>query len=98
MREMLKTLGILSWGACLLTLAYQGVAWVLTSHWPSISLLDILRAVFGMDILSLAGALPVDLAAKIIYVCFTTELPLFLWWTGASLFGLMVLSKTVLKK
>jgi hypothetical protein len=86
---MLKTIGILAWGGCLLTLAYQGIFWVIYKSWPSISLMDILRSVFDLNILTTVENLPVDIIVKASYVAFTTQFSLFLWWTGVIMFGLM---------
>jgi hypothetical protein len=86
---MLKTLGILAWGGCLLTLAWQGAAWAVTGAWPSITLMDVFGKLLGLDLLTLARQLPLDMAAKAAYVLFTTELTLFLWWAGVAMFGLM---------
>jgi hypothetical protein len=87
--SMLKTLGMLAWGGCLLTLAWQGAAWAVTGAWPSITLMDVFGKLFGLDLLTLARQLPPDMAAKAAYVLFTTELTVFLWWAGVALFGLM---------
>lgn len=86
---MLKSLGILAWGGCLLTLAFQGLSWVVTGSWPTITLMSILSRFFGLDLLDVGSSLPLDLAAKAAYVLTTTELSLFLWWTGTALFCLM---------
>jgi hypothetical protein len=86
---MLKTLGILAWGGCLLTLAWQGAAWAVTGSWSSITLMDVFGKLFGLDLLTLARQLPLDIAAKAAYLLFTTGLPLFLWWAGVAMFGLM---------
>ena len=86
---MLKSLGILAWGGCLLTLIYQGITWVLNGSWTSITLMSVLRRLFGLDLLSAATELPLDVTAKVVYVAATTELALFLWWLGAALFALM---------
>ena len=88
---MLKLFGILAWGGCLVTLVYQGIYWVIQNSWPSLTLLDILRNLFGLDLLTAVGKLPLDVAAKALYVAFTTELSLFLWWTGVAMFGLLFL-------
>lgn len=87
--SMLKTLGILAWGGCLLTLAWQGATWAVTGAWPSITLMDVFGKLFGLDLLTLARQLPLDIAAKAAYVLFTTELSLFLWWAGVAMFVLM---------
>lgn len=94
---MLKTLGIIAWTGCLLVLAYQAVSWVIFAAWPSLTLMDMLASVFGIDSLSLAETLPFDIAFKAAYVCFTTQLNLFLWWTGVTFFGLAFVTKTVTK-
>ncbi|WP_272701281.1 potassium:proton antiporter [Desulfovibrio sp. Fe33] len=86
---MLKTLGILAWGGCLLTLAWQGIAWAVTGSRPSLTLMNVLGGLFGLDLPALALRLPLDIAAKAAYVLATTELALFLWWAGAAIFGLM---------
>lgn len=95
---MLKTFGILAWGGCLLTLAYQGIHWVIYKNWPSITLMDVLHGLFGFDLLSLLRNLPLDVAAKAIFVTFTTELTLFLWWAGVVLFVLMFILGLIRKK
>lgn len=84
---MFKSLGILAWGGCLLTLAYQGLTWVFTKSWPSLTLLDILHSFFGLDTLTIIRQFPVDIGVKILYVCFTTELSIFLWWLGVTMFA-----------
>lgn len=86
---MLKTLGILAWGGCLLTLIWQGAVWAVTGTRPVLTLMDVLSKLFGLDMLTLASEFPLDIAAKAAYVLVTTELALFLWWAGAALFGLM---------
>jgi len=95
---MFKTLGFLSWVGCLLTLAYQAGSWVLFKAWPSVTLLDILETFFGIDILTLIQHLSFEIAFKAIYVCFTTELAVFLWWTGVVMFGLMLTTMLLSKK
>lgn len=86
---MLKSFGILAWGGCLLTLANQGVGWILQGSWTSISLMDVLTRIFGFNLLDLVAKLPLEVAAKAAYVAVTTELALFLWWLGVALFALM---------
>lgn len=86
---MLKTLGILAWGGCLLTLAWQGAVWAVTGIRPVLTLMDVLSKLFGLNMLTLASELPLDIAAKAAYVLVSTELALFLWWAGVALFGLM---------
>ncbi|EGB13898.1 hypothetical protein DND132_0683 [Pseudodesulfovibrio mercurii] len=86
---MLKTLGMIAWIGCLMTLAWQGAAWAVTGSWPSITLMTVLGKLLGMDLLTLAGNLPLDVAAKAAYVLVTTEVAVFLWWSGVALFGLM---------
>lgn len=98
MHRMLKSLGILTWGGCLLTLAWQGVTWAVTGSWPSLTLMDVFGRLFGLDLLTLARSLPLDIAAKAAYVLFTTQLTLFLWWTGVALFGLMFASGLLRRK
>lgn len=85
---MLKTLGLLSWAGCLLTLAYQGISWLLFNAWPSLDLLSILETIFGLDLLQIIKTLPLDIVAKVFYLCATTELSLFLWWAGVGSFGM----------
>lgn len=85
---MLKSLGILAWGGCLLTLAFQGLTWVVTGSRTSVTLMSVLSRFFGLNLLDVGSTLPLDLAAKAAYVLLTTELSLFLWWTGAALFCL----------
>ena len=86
---MLKSFGILAWGACLLTLAWQGITFVLKGSWTSVTLMDVLGRVFGLDLLDAVIELPLDVAAKAVYMAMTTELAIFLWWLGAALFALM---------
>lgn len=95
MLSMLKSLGIISWGACLLTLAYQGISWVLFKSWPTLDLLSILHSLLGLDLLRAMEALPLDIFAKLIYVAFATELSLFLWWLGVGMFGLTFILQIV---
>ncbi|MGE4192381.1 MAG: potassium:proton antiporter [Pseudodesulfovibrio sp.] len=72
-----------------MTLAFQGVSWAVTGSWPPITLMTALGRLFGLDLLDIGSTLPLDLAAKATYVLMTTELSLFLWWTGTALFCLM---------
>ena len=94
---MLKSLGFLSWAGCLLTLAYQSVSWFLFNTWPTLDMLSTLHKLFGLDLLSVAEALPPGAVVKLLYVAMTTELSLFLWWTGVIMFGLMSISLIVRK-
>jgi hypothetical protein len=94
---MLKSLGFLSWAACLLTLTYQSVSWVLFNNWPELDMFSVLNTLFGLDLLSIVEALPLDATAKLLYVALTTELALFLWWTGVAMFVLMLICQLVRK-
>jgi hypothetical protein len=94
---MLKSLGFLSWAGCLLTLTYQSVSWVLFNTWPKFDMLSTLHTLFGLDLLSVAETLPLDTVAKLLYVALTTELSLFLWWTGVVMFGLMFITRIIRK-
>ncbi|BDQ32891.1 potassium:proton antiporter [Pseudodesulfovibrio portus] len=94
---MLKSLGFLSWAACLLTLAYQSVSWVLFNNWPELDMFSVLNTLFGLDLLSIVETLPLDATAKLLYVALTTELALFLWWTGVAMFVLMLIIQLVRK-
>lgn len=98
MHSMLKSLGMLAWGGCLLTLVWQGATWALTGAWPAPTLMDVLGRLFGLDLLTLARELPLDIAAKAAYVLFTTQLAVFLWWTGVALFGLMFVAGLLRRK
>lgn len=98
METMLKTIGIIAWVGCLLVLAYQAVSWVLFASWPSVTLMDALHTVSNIDFLSIIESLPFDVAIKAVYVCFTTQLSLFLWWTGAFSFSMTFASKILIKK
>jgi hypothetical protein len=51
--------------------------------------MDVFGKLFGLDLLTLARQLPLDIAAKAAYLLFTTGLTLFLWWAGVVMFGLM---------
>lgn len=95
---MLKIAGFLAWGGCLLVLSYQGLSWALFNEWPSITLLDVLDAIFNIDILSIIQAFPLGIAARTLYICFTTQLSLFLWWAGVVMFGLMFINQFLTKK
>lgn len=97
-KKMLKTLGIIVWTGCLLVLGYQAASWVLFATWPSITLMDALSTVSNLDYFSIINSLPFDLAIKAAYVCFTTQLSLFLWWTGATLFGLALTTTVIFSK
>lgn len=94
---MFKSLGFLCWIACLLVLACQSAIRLLSGSWPHLSLFDALRTLFGLDLLTAAETLPLDAAAKLLYVALTTELTLFLWWLGVAMFGLMFLTHMVRK-
>lgn len=98
MQIMLKTIGIAAWVCCLLVLAYQAISWVLFAAWPSVTLMDALHAITNVDFLSFIESLPFDMAIKATYVCFTTQLSLFLWWAGAFSFALTFAAKIILKK
>lgn len=94
---MLKSLGFLSWTACLLTLAYQSASWFLSGRWPGLDMFTVLRTLFGLDLLSVVEAVSLETAAKALYVALTTELALFLWWLGVAMFCLMFLSQMLRK-
>ncbi len=98
MDSMLKNIGILAWVGCLITLAYQSVSWVIFKAWPSVTLLDVLHSLFGIDLLSFVNALPLDIAAKAVYVCFTTQLTLFFWWLGVALLVAQSLTYIFIRK
>ncbi len=83
---MLKNIGIIAWAGCLMVLAYQGIYWMLYASWPSITLFDAYRTI-GFDTVSLIQSMPLEMATKIVYLCFTTELPIFLWCIGAFFFA-----------
>jgi hypothetical protein len=85
-----KTLGIITWSACILVLGYQSVTWVVTASWPSVTLMDT-GARLGLDLLTLARSLPLEFAIKGAYVLVTTELSVALWWVGAAFFALAFL-------
>ncbi|BCS87426.1 potassium:proton antiporter [Pseudodesulfovibrio sediminis] len=91
-------MGFISWIGCLLVLGYQAGSWVLFKAWPSITLLDLLQIVFGIDLLSLIQHFSLEVAFKAAYVCFTTELVLFLWWLGVVMFALMIATQILFKK
>ncbi|MBI9079135.1 MAG: potassium:proton antiporter [Pseudodesulfovibrio sp.] len=95
---MLKSLGIIAWIGCLLVLAYQGISWILFACWPSLTLMDASHALFGIDYTSFVQSLPLDLAVKTAYLCFSTELSIFLWWTGTAFFALVFLNKILVRK
>ena len=94
---MFKTFGIIAWFCCLLVLGYQGVYWILYASWPSVTLFDATQKL-GIDLVYLVQSLSLEIAAKTAYICFTTELSLFFWWTGIALFALVFVSKVLLKK
>ena len=94
---MLKSLGFLCWISCLLTLAYQAVYWVLFKSWPALDMFTVLRNIFGLDLVSVAEALPLDTVAKLLYVALTTELSLFLWWSGTAFFILLLVTRLARK-
>ena len=94
---MLKTIGIILWAGCLLTLAWQAVSWVIFASWPTITLMDALAAVTDVDFLSIIHTLSFDLAIKTFYICFTTQLTLFLWWAGVFFFGMSFAKRTIFK-
>ncbi|BDQ36493.1 hypothetical protein SYK_08530 [Pseudodesulfovibrio nedwellii] len=98
MHSMLKNMGILAWIGCLVTLAYQSISWTLSAAWPSVTLLDVLHSLFGIDLLSFISNLPLDMSAKAIYVCFTTQLTLFFWWLGVVLFMTQFLTQIFIRK
>jgi len=98
MITMLKSLGIIAWTCCLLVLAYQGISWILFASWPSVTLMDASQGLFGIDFTSFVQSLPLELAVKTAYLCFSTELSIFLWWTGAAFFALVFISKILVRK
>ncbi|WP_319467215.1 potassium:proton antiporter [uncultured Pseudodesulfovibrio sp.] len=96
MHTLFKSSGLISWIACLLTLAYQGISWVLTASWPTITMMDTLSRI-GIDLTSLIQSLPLEYAVKAAYVLSTTELAIALWWLGATFFALALVNKVVFK-
>lgn len=98
MKNMLKYLGIIAWTGCLLSIAFQALTWVISASWPSITLMDALSAVSNTDYLTFIESLPFDIAIKAMYLCFTTQLSLFLWWFGVCMFSLFALKVVFLKK
>jgi len=94
---MLKTLGIITWILCLFVLGYQTISWILFASWPSVTIMDASQQFLGIDISSLVQSLPFELAVKTAYLCLTTELSIFLWWTGITFFGLTFIN-SILKK
>lgn len=85
MFKLLKSLGIGAWCLCLLILIYQGLTWVFTAHWPSITLLDASDQAH-ITISTILQNLPLEYGLKLTYVLTTTELSIALWWTGVFFF------------
>lgn len=98
MHALLRFLGMFAWCLCILVLLYQAGTWVLTASWPSISLMEVASDAFGVDLLSILETLPVQAAFKTIYLLFTTDLSIAMWWTGVFFFGLSFASKVFLNK
>ncbi len=98
MHTLLKTLGIVTWTGCVITLLYQSVVWILTATWPSITLMTILSDILGIDIIDLFQHCSISLAIKLTYFLTTTELAITLWWAGVLLFAAAVCSKVLLGK
>jgi hypothetical protein len=94
---LFKTLGIVSWSACILILAYQAAVWGVTAAWPSVTLMDV-GTRMGIDLLSLVRSLPLEFALKSAYVLVTTQLSVALWWAGAVLFALAFLTTMLFGK
>lgn len=95
---MLKSLGLIAWAACLLTLVYQSLVWAFSASWPSLTLMSVSNSLLGIDMVSLADTLPLDLAVKASYLLFTTELAVALWWTGVFFFAATLVSKLLFKR
>lgn len=87
MTSALKSLGILFWASCLLTLLYQSATWIVTASWPSLSLMGVSTELMGLDVASAIASLPLDMAVKTAYILFTTELAVALWWAGLLCFA-----------
>lgn len=98
MATALRALGIVSWIGCIVALIYQGVTWVFTASWPSLTLLDVAYTMFGIDLASAIQSLPLNLAIKTTYLLITTELTLALWWAGVFFFALTLGWKVILNK
>jgi len=94
---MFKTLGIIFWSGCLLTLGFQAVTWVFTASWPSITLLDTVTRI-GIDLTDFISTVPTEILLKGTYVLLTTQLSLGLWWIGAACFALAMAQHILLKK
>ena len=94
---MFKILGILFWAGCLLTLAFQAAAWVLTASWPSVSLMDAAGRL-GLDVTDLFNTVPTEILLKGTYVLLTTQLSVGLWWAGTACFCLALAQHILLKK
>lgn len=98
MTSILRTLGLSAWVGCALVLAYQAIVWVLSASWPTPTLLDVFSGVFGLDLTSIINNLPLDIAARAIYLLITTELAIAMWWLGAFFFVLTFVCTLIFKK
>ncbi|MGL1862130.1 MAG: potassium:proton antiporter [Pseudodesulfovibrio sp.] len=96
--KILRALGIGSWIACILVLAYQSLNWVLNASWPALTMMDASQALLGIDLVSLINSLPFEFAIKTTYILVTTELSIALWWIGVVFFGLTFVSKIMFSK
>jgi len=94
----LRAMGVAAWIGCVLTLIYQGLTWVFTTSWSSLTLMDVSSNLLGIDLTSLLQSLPIDYAVKATYVLVTTELSIGLWWAGAAFFLSALVSKVVFGK
>lgn len=98
MHALFRTLGLGSWIGCILTLAFQAVSWVLSASWPSVTLLDVARRIFGFDLASMINSLPLELGVKTTYILITTELSIAFWWAGIFFFALSFFTKVLFGK
>ncbi|WP_147821244.1 potassium:proton antiporter [Salidesulfovibrio onnuriiensis] len=79
---MLLLLCYFAWGCCLAALAYQGFLYLIQGSWPSLTVADAAVNIMGLDLLDAIRHLSFEWAAKLAYVCMTTDLSLAFWWTG----------------
>lgn len=98
MTTLLRALGFVAWGGCLATLCYQAIYWVITAHWPSLTLLDGVQGLTGIDLITILQKLPLEYGYKAAYVFVTTELSISFWWVGVFFFATTLLYKVVFKK
>ncbi|MEF2232270.1 MAG: potassium:proton antiporter [Pseudodesulfovibrio sp.] len=94
---MFKTLGILFWAGCLLTLAFQAATWVFTAAWPSVTLLDAVTRL-GIDVTDFFDTVPTEVLLKAAYVLLTTQLSMGLWWAGTACFALAMALHILFRK